>query len=211
MKTDKPIIAFTVAITHREDGPEHCAYTEAYGMEMSVGGSWPVNALMLAPPHLITEMTQYAEITSRGIAAGASYTPGDGNYQNIVDSKGKWVLARLSDDCSKIIEAGLGVLLDVNNLYDENLIPTLKNSDFNNENLIITFPATNSASFHAKLKTLKEILNDNGLSNSKILVKAYLKDKNLSEYLKSDALSGFLFHDAPYQEILNLVETISKK
>ncbi|MDC0008165.1 hypothetical protein OAE12_00485 [bacterium] len=208
MKKDKPIIAFTVAITHREDDPEHCAYTEAYGMEMSVGGSWPVNALMMAPPHLITEMTQYAEITSRDIAAGASYTPGDGNYQNIVDSKGSWVLARPSDDCSKILEAGLGVLLDVNSLRDENLVPCLKNNDFNTENLILTFPATNSTSFHAKLKKLEGILAGSGLTNSTILVKAYMKDKNLSEYLKSDAISGFLFQDAPYHEILNLVETI---
>ncbi len=88
------------------DGPQYCVYTEAYGMEMSAT-DWPLNVLIMAPPHLISSMTDAADVISAGLIPGASYTPGDGNYQQIRKYKGKWVLARATDDVQKIIDENL--------------------------------------------------------------------------------------------------------
>lgn len=111
MNPKHPTIAFSIGMSNAIDGPAHYVYTQAYGMEMQVDDEWPLNILIMAPPHLVSSLTQEADVASMGMIPGASYTPGDGDYHQISMAGGRWVLARPSDDLTKIIEQKLGVLL----------------------------------------------------------------------------------------------------
>jgi hypothetical protein len=102
MDITRPTVAFTIGMFNAIDGPGYCVYTQAYGLEMNIDGEWPVNTLIMSPPHLVSQMTQAAEVTRAGAIAGASYTPGDGDFRQIREANGSWILCRATDNLSQV-------------------------------------------------------------------------------------------------------------
>ncbi len=177
-------------------------------MEMQVDDEWPLNILIMAPPHLISSMTSEADVASMGMIPGASYTPGDGNYKQIVEHGGRWVLARPSDDLATIVNQKLGVLLLVEN---DNDIVSLTNVDgLTSDNLTIAFgidSVSNTDTAGQMAAKIQGKLPDK-LSSSQILVSGSFEHSNLVEYSSIDGVSGLLLLDASFDAILELIEKL---
>jgi hypothetical protein len=208
MNTKQPTIAFTIGMFNAVDGPSYCVYTQAYGMEMQVDDEWPLNIVVMAPPHLVSSMTSGADVASMGMVPGASYTPGDGNYSQIADNGGQWVLARPSDNIPVIVKNGLGVLLVIDNAEE---IASISNVEgLTSDNLIIAF-AINSVS---TLGTAAQMVEDikaqlpEDRNASQILVSGSFDHKNLTEYMSIKGVSGLLLLDASFDAILDLIHNV---
>lgn len=208
IKNNKSTIAFTIGMFNAIDGPAYCVYTQAYGMQMSVS-EWPLNILMMAPPHLVSCMTKDADIVSAGLIPGASYTPGDGNYDQIRKNKGKWVLARPTDDVQRIVAEKLGVLLLFEKANEVKMISEVEG--FTSDNLIVALQ-TNSVSTVESIKKVVSSIRKkmpSHCSDAKILVSGSFECSNLIEYSSIDGVSGLLLLDASFDAVLTLVERIT--
>lgn len=208
MNFEHPTIAFTIGMFNAVDGPSYCVYTQAYGMEMQVDDEWPLNILIMAPPHLVSSMTSEADVASMGMVPGASYTPGDGNYKQIVEHGGRWVLARPSDDLAGIVKQELGVLLLVEN---ENEIGSFPNVDgFTSDDLIIAFKIDSISTIDTAKQMVTKIQGKlpDKLSASQILVSGSFAHSNLVEFSSIEGVSGLLLLDASFDAILELIENV---
>ena len=224
MNKENQTIAFTIGMFNSVDGPSHCVYTQAYGMEMQVDDEWPLNILVMAPPHLVASLTNEAEITSAGMIPGASYTPGDGNYQQISDNGGVWVVARSTDDFAKIAKHNLGVLLVLDIEMESDIEDEMETEDemdpqleikvpdvsgMNSDNLIVAFPTfcfdLEEVADHANLirSKLPEECRD-----AQILACGCFDESNLLEYAKLENVSGLLMLDASFDSVLELIGQI---
>jgi|GEM_PF-2712763 len=208
MNTEHPIIAFTIGMFNAIDGPSHCVYTQAYGLEMQADDEWPFNVLVMAPPHLVSSLTDEADVASLNLIPGASYTPGDGNYKQIVEQGGKWVLARPSDDLAKIAKHGLGVLLLVE---DENDIDCLANVDsLAADGLVIALCIDSVSTTGTAKKTAAAIRSKlpSEFSSARVIASGSFEHKNLLDYLSIGGVSGLLLLDASFCAILDLIERL---
>jgi len=206
MNSKHPTIAFTIGMFNAVDGPSYCVYTQAYGMEMQVDDEWPLNILIMAPPHLVSSLTTEADVASVGMIAGASYTPGDGNYKQIADHGGRWILCRPSDDLAGIAKQQLGVLLLIESPTQIDLIAGLK--ELRSDNLMIAFKIDSVSTLETAEKMATNIrtkLPEN-CSLSKILVSGSFDHSNIVEYASIKNVSGLLLLDASFDAILSLIE-----
>lgn len=206
MDSTYPIVAFTIGMFNSIDGPAHCVYTQAYGMEMQFDDQWPLNVIIMCPPHLISSMTQEAEVASMGMIPGASYTPGDGDYEQISQPGGLWVLARESDDLQTIVQHQLGVLLV---LEDEQDMPKLSHiSGLSSQNLIVAFPLDSISTHDSAQRMAAKVLANlpSGCESAKIIVSASFEQAELIEYASIENVSGFLFLDASFDGVLEVID-----
>lgn len=210
MKTNQPTIAFTIGMCNAVDGPAYFVYTQAYGLEMTFDDEWPVNTLIMSPPHLVAAMTQQADVESMGVIAGASYTPGDGDYAQIADAGGKWVLARRTDNLARILDAGLGVLLYINEA--DELDGALSDSRLNSTNLIVAFQINSVStpeSAGAEAQSLRQRLARGNAADCQILVSGSVESSDLLDYAKLPGVSGLLLLDTSYDSVLTLLEQLA--
>ena len=215
MKAAKPLMAFTLALENDSDGPEPSVFSNAYGLEMSLSDSCPMQIMMMAPPHLMPAITDRTDILKRGMLVGASYVPSDASLKQIKENDGTWVVTRLGDDPLKILNAGLGVLLTVGSLHDEAVI---KITDFlrraqekhqlSAANLIIALPAFTIAVQEAQISKVETLLAAVGVQDIRVLIDGYTKDKHLTEYANVPGASGFLFQDCDFVKILNALTAL---
>jgi hypothetical protein len=212
MNRKYPTIAFTIGMCNAVDGPSYCVYTQAYGMEMQVDDEWPLNILIMAPPHLVSSLTRGADVASMGMIPGASYTPGDGDYKQIVDHDGRWVLARPSDDLAEIIRNGLGVLLVIENKDD---IGSIINGvdGLTSDNLIVAFQIDSVSTLDSAKRMLIQVQTSlpDDCRSSPILVSGSFEHSNLTDYASIAGVSGLLLLDASFDAILGLIENMLGK
>lgn len=210
MKIDQPTIAFTIGMCNSVDGPAHSVYTQAYGLEMTIDGDLPINTIIMSPPHLVSSMTEEADVPSMGVIAGASYTPGDGNYAQIADAGGKWVLARSVDNLAQILDAGLSVLLYVN--HPRELHKALNDDRLDSTNLIVAFQIDSLSapdSANATAKSIREHLSDGNAASCQILVSGSFEHSDLLEYAKLSDVAGLLLQDTSYDSVIELLEQMA--
>jgi hypothetical protein len=206
MDLTRPTVAFTLSLSNTADGPHHSVYTQAYGLEMSMPDNWPVNTLIMAPPHLIPSITESTGVTTSGVVAGASHTPGNNDYDQIRDFGGCWVLARISDDMSKILDAGLGALLLIDDLPE--LDSALRSNSLTNHNLMVAFQINSITKLNTvaeNAKQLKSKLTKAGLADAQILVSCSFEHNEIRRYLSLPDVSGLLLLDAYFGDIVDLV------
>lgn len=204
MNPQQPTIAFTIGMFNAIDGPAYCVYTQAYGLEMTMDDEWPVNTIIMAPPHLVSAMTDSADVASMGAIPGASYTPGNGDYQQIVDSDGRWVLALPSDDTSRILAANLGVLLVIEGVGDLDALP----SDVDASNFIVAFQINSITEPKDAQKTalaIRSRLAKSKAASAQILVSASFEHENMLDYGRLEEVSGLLLLDASYDRVIELI------
>ena len=143
-----------------------------------------------------------------GMIPGASYTPGDGNYKQIYEHGGRWVLARASDDLAEIVKHELGALLLVEN---ENEIGPVNDVDgLTSDNLVIAFKIDSVSTIDTAKQMATKIrgkLSDQ-LSSSQILVSGSFEHSNLVEYSSIDGVTGLLLLDASFDAILDLIGNV---
>ena len=190
------------------DGPSYCVYTQAYGMEMQVNDEWPLNILMMAPPHLVSSMTTEADIASMGMIPGASYTPGDGDFKQITNNGGQWVLARPSDNIPEIIAHKLGVLLLIEDASDLEVLAGVDN--LTSSNLVVAFPIERDAYGDDATAVANEIrgrLNEDCRA-AQILVSGSTEHPELRDFPSAEGVSGILLLDASFDTILEVVHEI---
>ncbi|NNC88430.1 MAG: hypothetical protein HKN82_08235 [Akkermansiaceae bacterium] len=210
MNTACPTVAFTIGMSNAIDGPGYHVYQQAYALEMTMDDEWPLNVIIMAPPHLIASMTQETDITSMGAIPGASYTPGDGDYKQISTSDGRWVLARKSDDISRILQEDLGVLLHIEDSNDINGLPEF--DELNVANLIVAFQINSLSTLDTARETasaIKAKLADRHLGLSQILVSASFAHENLQEYASLSDVSGILLLDAHIGNVVELLRIMA--
>jgi len=208
MNPNQPTIAFTIAMSNAVDGPSHCVYSQSYGMEMQVDDEWPLNILIMSPPHLVSSMTTEAEVQSAGMIPGASYTPGNGDYKQIVENGGKWVLAQPSDDLSKILENGLGVILLIDSTSNVDFLN--KYSELSSDNLIVAYPIDSMTNIKRIESTVERIRSNLSAScnQCQFLISGSFEHSNLPDFLSVNGVSGLLMLDASFDSILDLVENL---
>lgn len=208
MNPEYPIVAFTIGLFNAVDGPSYCVYTQAYGMEMQVDDEWPLNVLIMAPPHLVASLTSEADVVSMGMIPGASYTPGDGDYSQISENGGQWVLARPSDDLRKIVRNGLGVLLVIDSADDIDSISNFRG--LSSENMIVAFPIDSVSTLTTATKMLTEIRTKFAEKqiSARVLISGSFAHKNLTDYMNINGVSGLLLLDASFDSILELIHNI---
>ncbi|MFN6128641.1 MAG: hypothetical protein ACK57G_16290 [Planctomycetota bacterium] len=208
MNPENPIVAFTIGMFNAVDGPSYCVYTQAYGMEMQVDDEWPLNVLIMAPPHLVVSLTSEADVVSMGMIPGASYTPGDGDYSQISENGGQWVLARPSDDLQKIVRNGLGVLLVIDSADDIDSISNFRG--LSSENMIVAFPIDSVSTLTTATQMLTEIQTKFAAKqiSARILISGSFAHKDLTDYMTIDGASGLLLLDASSDSILELIHNI---
>ena len=205
MNRKQPTIAFTVGMFNAIDGPMYCVYTHGYGMEMSVDSEWPLNILMMAPPHLVSCLTRAADVCSMGIIAGASYTPGDGNYKQIKSAKGKWVLARPADDIQAIVSANLGAVLLIEKVGE--LKKIFETSNLTEKNLIVAVQINSISTLETTKKIVEAVRKKlpKECTEATILISGSFEHSNLLEYSNIGSASGLLLLDASFDSILELI------
>lgn len=207
MDPNRKTLAFTVNMFNAKDGPPYAVYTQAYGMEMNAA-DWPLNIVMLAPPHLVSALTDAADIQSVGMIPGASYTPGDGDYQQIRKYGGDWVLARPSDDVSRIVKEGLGVLLVVEKTTELKVISEVEG--LNSENLMIAYQINSISTVESAAKECSKIRKKFPVDcrESTILVSGSFEHSNLMEYCEIEGVTGLLLLDAPFDSVITVIEKL---
>jgi hypothetical protein len=210
MKLDHPTVAFTIGMRNAIDGPAYFVYTQAYGLEMTMDDEWPINTIIMSPPHLISSMTEDADVASMGAIAGASYTPGDGDYAQIADAGGKWVLARKTDNIARILDAGLGVLLHVDE--SDELDEALNDGRLDSTNLIVAFQINSVSTLDTARKTANSIrkrLAKRNTADCQILVSGSFEHSDLLKYAKLPAVAGLLLLDTSYDAVIGLLRQIA--
>lgn len=210
MNLDRPTVAFTIGMFNAIDGPSYCVYTQAYGLEMTIDDEWEVNTIIMAPPHLMASMTEQADIASMGVIPGASYTPGNGDYLQIVAHGGRWVLARPADNISQILSANLGVLLLIEGV--EELDAVLSNKHLEPTNFIVAFPINSVStvkSAQATAAAIRTRLKKSSAKRAQILVSACFEHKKLPDYASLRNVSGLLMLDASYEQVVDLLPKIA--
>ena len=123
----------TCEMVHSCDGPSFCAYKQAYGLEMTFDDEWPFETIFMAPPYLLSSVTESVDLESANAVAGASAVPGDRNFSRIADLNAKWVMAWPTDPISQILESDLGCILYLQSpdeLDTITLPPTANRSNF---------------------------------------------------------------------------------
>ncbi|MFN9437455.1 MAG: hypothetical protein ACK6DC_21290 [Planctomycetota bacterium] len=177
-------------------------------MEMQVDDEWPLNVLIMAPPHLVVSLTSEADVVSMGMIPGASYTPGDGDYSQISENGGQWVLARPSDDLQKIVRNGLGVLLVIDSADDIDSISNFRG--LSSENMIVAFPIDSVSTLTTATQMLTEIQTKFAAKqiSARILISGSFAHKDLTDYMTIDGASGLLLLDASSDSILELIHNI---
>ncbi|WP_372720651.1 hypothetical protein [Novipirellula sp.] len=207
MDRNRKTLAFTVALFNAKDGPSYSVYTQAYGMEMSVA-DWPLNILIMAPPHLVSAMTDAADIQSAGMIPGASYTPGDGDYEQIRSYGGKWVLARPSDDVARIVAEGLGIVLTIEKASEMKVIADLEGID--SANLMIAYQINSISTVESAQKECSKIRKrlPTTCRESSILVSGSFEHADIVDYQFIDGVTGLLFLDASFEQVLPVIKNI---
>lgn len=207
MDLKQKTLAFTVSMVNAGDGPSYAVYTQAYGMEMNVA-DWPLNIVMMAPPHLVSAMTDAADIRSVGMIPGASYTPGDGNYKQIRKYGGEWVLARPSDDAARIVAERLGILLVVEKASEIKAISEV--DGLNPKNLMIAYQINSISTVADAAKECSKIRKKlpTDCRESTILVSGSFDHSNLIEYCSIEGVNGLLLFDAAFDRVLSVIEQL---
>ena len=218
MSPDSPLIGFTIALKNTGGGTEAITMSNAYGLEMSLSDSFPVRILMMAPPHLMEPITGSTEVLKRGVIAGASYTPGDGDYDKIIKGGGTWVLAREGDRLDDILGAGLGVLFCLRSLMDDDveamtqiLQKAAKDHSVGRDNLMIGFDVSHDGGVkgvESRIDKIVSALSDCGLPDFPLLINGYLKDGSLDAYRDLPGIDGFLFQDCAFHDVLTVVDKL---
>jgi hypothetical protein len=210
MDPTRPTIAFTIGLSNAIDGPHYSVYTQAYGLEMSMPDAWPVNTLIMSPPHLLPSITESTGLTDSGIAAGASYTPGDGNFDQIREFGGQWVLARNSDNISHILKSTLGVLLLIDEISELDRILTTKG--LSDRNFMVAFQISGMTTLADVKNTAAEIksrLTLKGVGSTQILVSGSFEHKDMPQYLLDPNIKGTLLLDAYFDDVIDLVQRLA--
>lgn len=204
-----PTIAFTIGLFNSKDAA-YAVYCEAYGLEMTIDDDWPVNTIIMSPPDQISVMTRRANVTSMGVIAGVSSVPADGNFQQIRDCGGTWVLARPSDELSSILANGLGVLLFVSGATD--LAPVLSNHSFKEANLIVAFETVGATALGVlgTAAQIRDQLNSRNLAAAQVLARSTPGDVNLLEYLAMPDVNGLLLLEAGYETVVGILKKIAR-
>lgn len=218
MNNNQPIIAYTVFIENLGDGHARSVESQAYMLEMTMDSEWPINFLILGPPHLTDCLSNMIPGIEDGeIYAGASFTPGNGKYKKIKKNHGQWVLAHDTDKFQPIISSGLGVLFNLRNYPAfKKVLPKIleKNMELTTTNFIIAFDTStisDVASVTEDVQKLKSILAAHKLDHVKLLASTWLGDKYVKEYMKIDGLSGVLLRDTPTDAIVEFAGSIVLK
>ena len=211
MDRARPTVAFTIGMFNAIDGPSYCVYTQAYGLEMTIDDEWPINTIIMSPPHLVSEMTRAADVMSMGAIAGASYTPGDGDFHQIRDNDGRWVLARPTDNLFQIVAADLGVLLLIENI--EELEPPIVTDIFHDQNLIVAFPINSVSTIEtaeAMATEIKSSLNRRKMGSVQVLVSGSFDHKNLLEFARLPNVNGLLLLDASFDRVIEVLAKLAR-
>lgn len=218
MNPNAPLIGFTIALKNMGGETEVITKSNAYGLEMSLNDSFPVRILMMTPPHLMGPITDETDVLKRGVIAGASYTPGDGDYQQIVQSGGTWVLARGNDRLDDILGAGLRVLFCLRSVMKgdvaamtQNFQNAAKKHSIGRDNVMIVFDVSADGSIDSVMKRREIIasaLSDCGLPNFPLLINGFLEDESLGAYRDVPGVDGFLFQDCSYYDVLDVVDKL---
>ena len=177
---------------------------------MTMDDEWPVNTIIMAPPHLVSAMTRSADVTSMGAIAGASYVPGDGDLRQVSENDGRWVLARVTDDIPRILAADLGVLLYVETHDDLGFV--LKNDQLDETNFIVAFQITSTATLESAKQAAAAIrgqLVGRKTASSQILVSGSFDHKNLTQYASIPNVNGLLLLDASSDRVVGLLKQIA--
>jgi len=155
------ILAMTCEMTHACDGPQFCAYKQAYGLEMTFDDEWPFETIFMAPPYLLESVSESVDLDDANATLGASAVPGDRNFARIAGLNGRWVMAWPTDPVVELLESGLGCILYLQSTNQ------LRKFDFpetaNGLNFIIaiqTTSITTSESATTLLETGREIIGD---------------------------------------------------
>jgi hypothetical protein len=143
-----------------------------------------------------------------GIIAGASYTPGDGNYKQIKSAKGKWVLARPADDIQAIVSANLGAVLLIEKVGE--LKKIFETSNLTEKNLIVAVQINSISTLETTKKIVEAVRKKlpEECTEATILISASFEHSNLLEYSNIGSASGLLLLDASFDSILELVPRI---
>ena len=151
----------TCEMTHACDGPQFCAYQQAYGLEMTFDDEWPFETIFMAPPYLLHSVNESVVLDDANATLGASAVPGDRNFQRISDANAKWVMAWQTDPIDEVLDHGLGCMLYLQSNDD------LQKFDFpnaaNRSNFIValqTTSITTSDSATALLESARKIIGD---------------------------------------------------
>lgn len=213
MNLNYPTVAFTLAMVNTSDGPWYCVYRQGYGLEMMMDDEWPINTIVMVPPHLVDVLTRSAKIQSAGAIAGASYTPGDGDFRQILDNKGRWVLTRRSDDVSKIVASGLGILFYVegdDHLADVDTL--LANDGLTETNVMIAFQSRSTSTLETISKSAIAIhskLVGRNIGRAHLLVSASIDNEELIKYLSLPKVSGLLLLDVAFGNVIDLLQQVA--
>ena len=151
----------TCEMTHACDGPQFCAYKQAYGLEMTFDDEWPFETIFMAPPYLLESVNESVDLDDANAALGASAVPGDRNFARIVGLNGRWVMAWPTDPVADLLESGLGCILYLQSTDD------LQKLDFpataNRSNFVLaiqTTSITTAESATTLLESTRKIIGD---------------------------------------------------
>lgn len=178
-------------------------------MEMQVDDEWPLNIIIAAPPHLVSSLTSEADVASMEMIPATSYTPGDGNYKQITDNGGRWIYTRPADNLTDALNHDLGIVLIVSS---EDELNGLDDPRFDADNVVIAIQidcVSRPDRTHKRAAAIRSSLPEQ-CRDAQILVSGSFEHGNLTDYMKCDDISGFLFLDASFPQILEFIDTFLK-
>jgi hypothetical protein len=196
--------------------PAQDAYSNAYGLEMTIDDEWPIDTVLLVDPSLVHVVTEDTGVTSMGtVFAGIRSIPADGDLKEVKAAGAQWALLDASEpQVGESIRAVLGEKLSVILIVSapDQIQPILgKFAKVTAKQLVIAFrpkgkgSAEKSQIAASAIRKELQLLN---CKNARVVIAGGLTKDNILEYLAQPDIDGALLEDDYFSATLDLLSTI---
>lgn len=211
MKINQPTFAFTLNMDKRaRDGHDNnrWVYVDSYGLEMTHDDDWPVNTIYLFPPEHLLELN---DVASMGVQLGISKVHQESDREQVLKQRVKWVLARKGDNLSGILDAGMNVLLYIED--ESELSSQLVDSRLDCTDLIVALSCDNVPKevLQKRARAIRRILDSGRTAGCQLLLSGPINPYVLFETSKMPGISGILVFDTTSDNMIELLRSIMKK
>lgn len=211
MKINQPTFAFTLDMHERSRDNydlNRWVYVDSYTLEMTYDDAWPINTIYLIPPAHLLELN---DVASMGVQLGISKVHQESDREQVLKHRVRWVLARKGDNVSGILDAGMNVLLYIED--ESELSSLLVDSRLDCTDLIVALSCDNVPKevLHRRAKAIRHTLDSGRTAGCQLLLSGPINPYVLFETSKIPGVSGILAFDTTSAHMVDFLHSILKK